>query len=256
MTLDGGISRIIEALSIPPEARVDIRVPKKLLLEQGVPTSADKKAIQDGIDELQWLAACKPVTVGVPAFTDEVREYLEIAVVACAFRPGAKSSRLIELIHRAIPYPVLLLTTDAEGLTVSVAHKRQAQNEAGRIVIERVVASPALALRSDAPHEQAFLDSLALPSQRRDNLWSLYRGWLARVEALNAARIGGTYAPTDDPEKVDRRRAALAAHTSLEREIAVLRSQAKKQTQLSRRVELNTKIQALQAKAAGFLEDL
>lgn len=137
---------------------------------------------------------------------------MEIAVVACAFRPGAKSSRLIELIHRAIPYPVLLLTTDAEGLTVSVAHKRQAQNEAGKIVIERVVASPALALRSDAPHERAFLDSLALPSQRRDNLWSLYRGWLARVEALNAARIGGTYAPTDD-EKVDRRRAALAAHT-------------------------------------------
>jgi hypothetical protein len=122
MTTDAGIVAIIDALGLPPDARVDARVPKKLLVELGAPTSADKRAIQVGIDELQWLAACKPTTIGVPSFADDTREYLEIAVVACAFRPGAKAARLIELIHRAIPYPVLLVTTDEQGVVLSAAH--------------------------------------------------------------------------------------------------------------------------------------
>ena len=76
------------------------------------------------------------INIGVPSFADDQREYLEIAVVACIFRPVAKATRLVELIHRAIPYPVLLLTLSGDALTVSAAHKRRAQNEAGRFVIE------------------------------------------------------------------------------------------------------------------------
>ena len=36
----------------PADTRVEQRVPKKLLLEQGAPTSADKRRIQDGIEEV------------------------------------------------------------------------------------------------------------------------------------------------------------------------------------------------------------
>ena len=49
-----------------PDARVDQRVPKKLLLEHGAPTAADKRQINDGIEELLWVAALKPTTIGVP----------------------------------------------------------------------------------------------------------------------------------------------------------------------------------------------
>lgn len=36
---------VINALAIPNEALVEQRVPKKLLLEQGAPTAADKRQI-------------------------------------------------------------------------------------------------------------------------------------------------------------------------------------------------------------------
>src|SRR5665213_1058686 len=94
---------IISALALPAHARVDRRVPKKLLLEYGAPTAADKRKIQEGIEEITWVAALKPTNIGVPAFKDELREYLEIALVTVALRTDAKPTRLIELIHRAIP---------------------------------------------------------------------------------------------------------------------------------------------------------
>lgn len=259
MTADTKMRAIVDALGLPPGARVDARVPKKLLVEQGGPTSADKRAIQDGIDELQWFAACKPATIGVPSFADDTRDYLEIAVVGCAFRPDANgkpanAARLIALIHRAIPYPVLLITTDESGLAISVAHKRRAQNEAGRTVIEQVVAATGLDA-ADAT-DAAFLQSLAVARQPRADLHALYGGWLARIEALKAARLTGVFVSTDDAEVIDRRRMALDAHARLSKEIETLRGRAKRERQLNRRVDLNLSVQRLEAVRAANMKNL
>lgn len=127
---------IISALRLPPESRVDQRVPKKLLVENGAPTATDKRQINDGIEELLWLAALKPGTIGVPEFRDATHEYLEIAVLSLVLRPKSKSARLVELIHRAIPYPVVLVITQGDEVTLSLARKRLAQNEAGCVVLE------------------------------------------------------------------------------------------------------------------------
>lgn len=256
MSTETGILAIINAMGLPPEARVEARVPKKLLVEQGAPISADRRAIQDGIDDMQWLAACKPATIGVPSFTDEAREYLEIAVVACVFRAGAKTARLLEIIHRAIPYPVVLITSDEEGITVSMAHKRHAQNEKGRVVIERVVSVAGLRTEQLSPDEQAFLQSLALMRQPRSHLGTLYEGWLARIEALKAARLNGAYSATDDAATIERRRAALEAHSQLMRAIIGLRAKATREKQLNRRVDLNLEIHRLEADLATHKKNL
>lgn len=256
MTADGNISAVVDALGLPPGARVDARVPKKLLVEQGAPTPADKRAIQEGIDELQWFAACKAATIGVPAFSDDTREYLEIAVVACAFRPAAKAKRLIELIHRAIPYPVVLITTDENCVAVSAAHKRRAQNEAGRVIIDRVVVATGLQPDTDDATQAAFLKSLSLAQQPRSDLYALYAGWLARIEAMNAARLTGAFVATGDSVAIDQRREALDAHTRLAKEIDILRGKAKREKQLSRRVNLNMEIQRREADLAAYKKNL
>jgi hypothetical protein len=247
VTEEVSIRAIFDALGLPPEARVDARVPKKLLVEQGAPTPADKRAIQEGIDELHWLAVCKPTTIGVPAFVDDAREYLEIAVVTCAFRPIARAARLIELIHRAIPYPVMLITSDDDGVSLSVAHKRHAENEAGKVVVERVVLTGGLPAKLEAPEYLRFLEALSLAQQPRFDLCTLYDGWLTRIEALNAARLNGAFLATDDAASIVRRRNALEAHSQLTREIIDLRAKAIREKQLNRRVDLNLEIQRREA---------
>ena len=115
MPLD--VPGFIASLGLPDGCRVDQRVPKKLLLENGAPTAADKRLIADTVEEIQWVAALKPNTIGVPDYRDDQREYLEIAVLAVTLRsqPGqdkakpANAARLAELVHRAVPYPDLLL---------------------------------------------------------------------------------------------------------------------------------------------------
>lgn len=247
---------IIDALALPSDARVDQRVPKKLLLEQGAPTPSDKRQIQDGIEEMLWVAALKPTNIAVPAFRDDVREYLEIAVLTATLRSAAKPTRLIELIHRAIPYPLVLVTAHGDTVTLSLAHKRWSQGETGKVVIEDVRRTAPFRPDTPTAEEAPFLASLAVSRLPTRDLFALYQGWLDRVAALEAAQITGTFAPPDSPDRASALREGLNTHARLQRDIVVLRAQAEKEKQLNRRVELNLEIKRLEAKLVAVAEKL
>ncbi len=235
-------SSIIDSLGLPAGSRVNQRVPKKQFLENGVPTATDRRAIQDGIEEVLWIAALKPNAIGIPAFRDLTREYLEIAVLTARFREGAKATRLVELIHRAIPYPVVLIAEAGEMLTFSVAHKRFSLGEEGRVVLDD--AGVSFALLEGSPVDEPFLASLTVASIPSTNLFACYQGWLDRIIAFDAARITGCFRLGETAN--DQRWAALDEYARLEKEIAQLRAQATKEKQINHRVELNLNIKRLE----------
>jgi hypothetical protein len=246
---------IISALGIPPNALVEQRVPKKLLLDHGAPTAADKRQIQDGIEEIVWVAALKATNIGVPAFEDVVRQYLEIAVLTVEFRPSARPARLIELIHRAIPYPLVLVTKHGESVSLSLAHKRWSQGESGKVVIDEV-RQATLSPAAPSTQEAAFLASLAVSLLPSQDLFTLYDGILARLTALEASRITGAFAPPDSPEQASALRQGLDRLAGLQRDLNLLRARAAKEKQINRRVELNLEIKRLEIELASTTIDL
>jgi hypothetical protein len=247
-------SDVITALALPLESRVDQRVTKKLLVEHGAPTAADKRQINDGIEELLWVAALKPTTIGVPEYRDTSREVLEIAVLSLSLHPEAKAGRLMELIHRAIPYPVFLVTEQANTVSLSLASKRLAQNEPGRMVLDEVPVIYSVGTSSQFAEE--WLAGLSLAAQPHIHLLALYNGWIARLEALQAAKITGKLALAADAAGQEARRLALADHARLQRDIAALRAQAEKGKQVNRRVDLNLEIKRLEAELGRTREGL
>ena len=244
-------TQVIDALALPGDARVDQRVPKKLLTEHGAPTAADKRQIQDGIEELLWVAALKPTNIAVPVFRDDVREYLEIAVLTATLRAGAKPTRLIELIHRAIPYPVVLWTEQGGAISLSLAHKRRSQGEAGEVVVEDVRRTAPFHPKSSTAEEALFLASLAVSGLPHRDLFALYQGWLDRVASLEAAQITGAFTPPDSDGRAQALRDGLDTRARLQRDLAALRAKAEKEKQLNRRVELNLEIKRLEAKVVA-----
>jgi len=248
------VADVLAAMELPVGTRVDQRVPKKLLVEKGAFTAADKRLITDGIEEIHWLAALKPNTIGVPEYRDEVREYLEIAVLSVTLRPGAKVERLTQLTHRAVPYPVWLVLSHDGRLTPSLVHKRWAQNEKGKVVLEGDVVEVDIGLDSDsmiiAETEKSFMDALTFIHQQRVHLLALYQSWMDTLQALQAARLTGVFAQTYTVEQAVVRRGALVSYDHLIRQIAVLRLQATRELQVHRLVDLNLEIKRLEVELA------
>lgn len=247
---------LIEALELPVGSRVDQRVPKKLLLESGASTAADKRMISDGIEELLWLAALKPTTVGVLEYRDDVREYLEIAVLRLTLRTAGKSMRLMELVHRAVPYPLLLLTEQGEQFGLSAVHKRWSQGESGKTVLEGNVVAVEWGREDDGERWSTFLDALALCKQSSTTLFALYQSWIDCLLALQAARVTGTFAVAANVDQAAARRIALKELARLDAEIIRLRATAAKERQMSRRVELNLELKRVEAAYAAARANL
>ena len=182
-------------------------------------------------------ASLKPTTIGVAEYRDETREYIEIAVLNLILRSGADAARLAELVHRAVPYPVLLVATNGNTPEISLAHKRWSQAKDGKTVIDgEIVASDDLDGYSDES-TAAFRSSLALDRQRRATLHDLYQGWIDKVEALNAARVTGEFTVlTSSSTEAMERSAALRDYWQLETRIAELHAAAKRKSKSRERL--------------------
>lgn len=264
MTVQPLASLLISALGLPASCRVDQRVPKKLLAENGASTNADKRLIIDSIEEIQWLAALKTNTVGVAEYRDDVREYLEVAVLCITARHAARgdsvgatkkllnTARLAELVHRAVPYPVLLLLPTPQGLFLSLAHKRWAQNEARKVVLDGEPSTVHLAL--DLTAEHPFMRALALKRQPQTNLLDLFQGWMDCLTAWQVSQHTGTFSTTDTPAQAAARREILRTCQRLEQENASLRSLAAKEKQMAKQVDLNLALKRINAELTSARE--
>ena len=235
----------LTALAIPAEAFVDRRVPKTLLIENGAPVPADKRRIREGIEELTWLATLKPTTTGVAEYRDADREYLEIAIVRLALRANTRAERLVELVHRAIPYPMLLIVWRNDETEFSLAHKRWSRSEAGKTVIDGEIVAARFTGGCTGQPIVAFRDALALASQPRSSLHALYQGWINTVQALRAAEITGTFSLPSSKLAAADRAAALQKCRQLDDRIAEICAAADKERQVSRRVEMNLELARL-----------
>ena len=266
--VDLSSEQLISALCLPAEATVGQRVPKKMLAEnltsRGTATSADRKLLQEQIDEVTWVAALKPTNAGIPVYQDEVRSYLELAVLNVRLRAASQLdpnpakvsssvSRLAELVHRAIPYPVLLVLDDGTRIYLSLVHIRWAQKEADKAVLDGDLiqgvfvhnGSPAASVM-DADTVNAFINAMDLSKQPRTDLLTLYQGWIDTLSAWQAAAVTGRFECVS-PQQATARRAALRRCHELDAQISSLRAAASKEKQMARQVAVNLEIKALMA---------
>ena len=246
----------ITALAVPPGAVVDRRVPKTLLIEKCPSTAVDKRRIREGIEEIRWLAALRPTTVGVAEYRDATREYLEIAVLKLKLRAVVHPGRLTELLHRAVPYPLLLIAWHGETPVISLAHKRWSQGKAGMTVIDGGVVSTRLGEGCTDELTDAFYSALAMDRQPGSTLYALYQGWIDAVQALHAARVTGHFLLPKSQLEAKSRAVALEEHKRLESRIAELSASARKEKQISRQVDINLEIKRLRTNCDAVLARL
>ena len=266
--VDLSSEQLISALRLPAEATVGQRVPKKMLAEnltsRSTATSADRKLLHEQIEEVTWVAALKPTNAGIPVYQDEVRSYLELAVLSVRLREGSQLApipakvspsvaRLAELVHRAIPYPVLLVLDDNARLYLSLVHIRWAQKEADKAVLDgdliqgifvRNVSTATSVM--DAGTVNAFINAMDLSKQPRTDLLTLYQGWMDTLSAWQAAAVTGRFECVS-PQQATARRAALRRCHELDAQISSLRAAASKEKQMARQVAANLEIKALMA---------
>lgn len=158
---------------------------------------------------------------------------------------------MVELVHRSVPYPLLLVAESGGRAGLSAVHIRRAQNEAGRTVLDGEVTAVGYGDTSDASLGPSFRTALALGRQPHGTLYALYQGWIDTLLALRAARVTGVFNMAGGREQAARRQVGLQEYSQLAAEVLRLRAAAAKEKQVPRRVELNLLVKKLEAALAA-----
>lgn len=245
----------LQYLDIPNACELNKPVFKKLFLDSGVLDGTDKKCLTDDVRKVLWLYTLKPSTINVAPYYDQVREYPEVAMLQVELSNPNRLNRIAHFIHRSIPYPlVLIFTLDTEGKTsiaVSLADKRINLVDKEKWVLVNSIHSDWMDLGDQEKSSADFLASLKITELPFKHFWAFYQALMARVIASNCAVHGGSYKLEDNRKgQGDCRLAKLRELERLYVQKAEIAKKLKKERQIGKQVELNTKVKKINDRIA------
>lgn len=240
------IDTLYAGIAIPASCQLGKRVFKKQFVENSTLGAADKKAFQEDVETITWQYTLKPTTIPIQPYVDAEREYLELNVLQVQLRSERRYKRLAEMIHRAIPYPLLLLLSWQEQVALILADKRLNRADNSKIVVETIYDTGWLTLTALTDWQADFLADFSLPNFSYLNFYALHQDMVRRIVALNSAAYTGQYQlKPRDTGPLTLQVAQLVQLEKLEQEQAEIRSQLKREKNLGKQVNLNVRIKQL-----------
>jgi len=259
----------------PEGCHVGQRIAKALFADNGPLTPADRRTFKNEIEEAVCAYVLKPDNAYLNVWSDGEREYDSLAVIEITLRKTGKAERIAELFHRTMPYPLLLILNHGihrihgedekenspdvpcssvafrgSEVMFSMAEKRISRDGREQVVLEHTVNTPWLC-ETDL---SAFYAAADYSKFRKNTFQDLYFHYLNLLEALICSRLTGIL--QIDGVNPEVRRKMLTEIHALEQEIASIKAQAKKETELSKLVELNMAVKRLQQQKEQSIKKL
>lgn len=234
-------------LKIPERNLVNKKISKAFFKRNFDLTSTEKALLDDvnTISGIEWLASVSSANSNINPYKDEQYLFEEVQIIvvhASGSEFGVNHQQIADLIQKYIPYPILLCIRLDGVFVLNACDKKINQNDSNRRIVEKKYITEPIDLKETSERQQHFISSIAFSELDKTNLKTYYDSYVHRMIALQAAELSGVYTPrTKERSQSDME--MLEKIESLGKEIQVLQNQAKKESQLNKRVLLNTEIQ-------------
>ena len=227
----------------PETCFIGQKIGKALFAENGPLTASDRKTFRNDVSEI----ICSYILddnhgVMLSPYADEEHDYTCLTQVDVFLKKTGKASRVAELCHRAMPYPLIVILHDADKIMFSMAEKRFSRDGKEQVVLEQSTNTEWYSQSNLAE----FQNAVDFRKNKKLGFLELYRHYMAMLDVLRCAGITGEFKENGlSPEE---RRKLLEELHQLELQLATVKAKAKQETILSAQVELN--MQAAQIKQA------
>ncbi|OFV47869.1 DUF4391 domain-containing protein [Oligella sp. HMSC09E12] len=245
---------LLDILKLPAECLIEQKIPKKSL-SQNVQQSSVTANQLTALESISLKAHITPHNTNIPAYVDEVHEYLELFHIRVVFKEGevsdGQSKFIHRLIHQSIAYPVLLELCREDERQWSVADKsiNQANPQHEQLVLKEILMTDWLPPIADEL-QNVFYQRLAFANQDQSNLMQLYTGWISTfVSYLTADSLGRktfNEVPVNNAIDLISQRAQLQQIQELQMQIKALQLKRNAAVQFNEKVAINVELQKLQ----------
>lgn len=223
------------SFNIPQSCTVKNTIFKKLFYENSDLSTADKSLFTDVINKITWLYCLKPETINIEPYKDDIREYGEIEFIEVELGEEKRTNRIAEIIMRTIPYPMVLIFRLNDKTKLYVAHQRNSLNDSSKNTIEELISTAWF------DSDSKLFEKLDIQKMRFSNFFALYSDIVDAISIYNASNL----ITADFDLSGQEARKLTSEIEGLEKQIALLKSKLKSETQFNKKMELNIEIRKL-----------
>ena len=232
----------------PKSCELNKVVYKKFFFDNAALTSVEKKILREDVDKIKWLHTLKPSTININVYHDKIREYPEIAVLLIELSKNNRIKSLSGLIHKSIPYPLVVIFKYDNNLLLSIADKRINQGDVQKWVVEDILNTNWIDPEFLSSIDKEFITSLSIKNLSTFDFFSLYQDikkcFVSYLSALKTGKYNLGQNAVNNDTNID----ILKELEKLEIEQTELKNKLKKEKQMGKRVDINTRIKGLSFK--------
>lgn len=241
----------LEEIEYPKNCLINSVIPKKDFYEAGFKNS-DKNLFTNNVKQIKWVYSLKETNIQIPPYKDDEKEYLETEIFTLKLKKDNKIERVCELIHRFIPYPLLIVLYYKDKIMLSVANKRDSKIDKDAIKLTDIRYTDWIDEEIPNKFAQELFDNLKFENLKKDDFFTLYNDIVSKIILYNGSRHAGKEVtkPVNEVKEINDKIYYLT------KEINNKKYEIEDETQFNRQVELNKEIKGLKDQIKELKEEL
>ena len=215
----------MEIFNLPKECKIDKNIPKEIIYKNAEADEKLKRVFIDNVEKIRFMYLLNFSNSNIQDYKNDKERFEEIDFIKIILKERGKENIISKLFHQLIPKSTVIILEFKNEILISTSNKR---TDKEKIILEEVFNSNWVDL------ENKMLKDLEYKKLNSTNLKLFYENIIEKVRIINLSRELN-YKNSIESENVD-------LLEELNKEIEELKLLRKKETQINRVAEIQTKL--------------
>ena len=258
---------IEDLIKVPDAAIVNSILPKQDIFDATEMNKSDKDYFVRYVKQIRWLYKFDDASIRIKPYEDDDKSYLEAELISIKLkrefqeynhntgnyhRFDARLDRIVDILLRFIPYPILLCAEFNDEIKFYVSHISESKSDFDKITLDELIYTDWIDVNDLDAFDEELINKLQIDNLDKTNVYTFYDDIVTAIIQYNGSKEVGQEVTlsSDEIQKI------MDDIKVLEREIADLRVKIRRADGFNERLEYNIKINQLQTEIKILQEDL
>ena len=215
----------MKIFNLPKECKIDKNIPKEIIYKNAEADEKLKRVFIDNVEKIRFMYLLNFSNSNIQDYINDKERFEEIDFIKIILKEKGKENIISKLFHQLIPKSTVIILEFKNEILISVSDKRIDKE---KLILEEIFNSNWIDI------ENKILDELDYKKLNSTNLKLFYENIIEKVRIINLSRELN-YKNSIKSENVD-------LLEELNKEIEELKALRKKETQINRVAEIQTKL--------------
>ena len=215
----------MEIFNLPNECKIDKNIPKEMIYKNAEANEKLKRVFIDNVEKIRFMYLLNFSNSNIQNYINDKERFEEIDFIKIILREKGKENVISKLFHQLIPKSTVIILEFKTEILISTSNKKI---EKERVIVEEVFNSNWIEI------ENKMLEDLEYKKLNSTNLKVFYEDIIEKVRIINLSK------KLNSENNIESENLELLE--KINKEIEELKVLRKKETQLNRITEIQTKI--------------